>query len=155
MKQLTDVILDELVVQAQQSPRLRANHNLHTDLDDPIQRLAIAMEPGTLVLPHRHPHTFEVLLPLRGRFVVLIFDGAGKVTQRTVLGEGCAILELPGNTWHAVLSLDKGGVIFEVKHGPYAPLAQADIAAWSHGREAAVLNAWYAKAQVGDSFSLL
>lgn len=153
MKQLTDLMLNELAVQAQHSPRLRANHNLHTDLNDAIQRLAIAMEPGTLVLPHRHPHTFEVLLPLRGRFVVLIFDEAGAVSSRTVLGAGCAVLEMPAGTWHAVLSLDAGGVIFEVKHGPYAPMAQADIAAWSQGQEAAVLNGWYAKAQVGDSFS--
>lgn len=152
MKKLTDVMLKELAVQARQSPRLRANHNLHTDLDDAIQRLAIAMEPDTLVLPHRHPHTFEVLLPLRGRFVVLVFDEAGVVTERTVLGEECAVLEFPARTWHAVLSLDKGGVIFEVKHGPYAPIAKSDIAAWSHGQEAAVLNAWYAKAQVGEQF---
>ncbi|HBW4050711.1 TPA: cupin fold metalloprotein, WbuC family, partial [Klebsiella pneumoniae] len=27
--------------------------------------------------PHRHPHTFELLLPLRGRFVVLNFDDRG------------------------------------------------------------------------------
>src|SRR5512139_744784 len=153
MKQLTDTMLDELAVQAQQSPRLRANHNLHTDLDDAIQRLAIAMEPDTLVLPHRHPHTFEVLLPLRGRFVVLTFDEAGEVMERTVLGEDCAALELPANTWHAVLSLDVGGVIFEVKHGPYAPLPPQDIAGWSNGQETAVLNAWYAKARVGERFA--
>ncbi|MEY7168409.1 WbuC family cupin fold metalloprotein, partial [Enterobacter hormaechei] len=38
------------------------------------------MEPGTYVRPHRHPHTFELLLPLRGRFVVLNFDDRGTVT---------------------------------------------------------------------------
>ena len=43
-----------------------------------------------------------------------------------------------------------GAVIFEVKHGPYAPIAEADIAAWGKGRSAAGLNAWYAKAKVGD-----
>ena len=150
MKQLTNTLLDALAIQARQSPRLRANHNLHTDLDDAIQRLAIAMEPDTLILPHRHPHTFEVLLPLRGRFVVLTFDGTGRVTGRVVLGEACSVVELPGNTWHAVLSLDQGGVIFEVKHGPYAPIAEPDIAAWSHGLDAATLNQWYAKAVVGD-----
>lgn len=153
MKQLTKTLLDTLASQAQQSPRLRANHNLHGDLGDPIQRLAIAMEPDTLVLPHRHPHTFEVLLPLRGRFVVLTFDDAGRVTERAVLGGECSVLEMAANTWHAVLSLDKGGVIFEVKHGPYAPIAKSDIAGWSHGREAAELNAWYAKAGVGERFS--
>ncbi|MDO2167347.1 WbuC family cupin fold metalloprotein, partial [Escherichia coli] len=35
--------------------------------------------PGTYVRPHRHPHTFELLLPLRGRFVVLNFDDRGTV----------------------------------------------------------------------------
>lgn len=152
MKQLTTKLLDELAAQAQQSPRLRANHNLHPELADPIQRLAIAMEPDTLVVPHRHPHTFEVLLPLRGRFVVLTFDETEKVMERTVLGEDCAALELPANTWHAVLSLDAGGIIFEVKHGPYVPLPPQDIAGWSNGQEAAVLNAWYAKAKVGERF---
>jgi len=37
-----------------------------------------------------------------------------------------------------------------VKHGPYTPIAEADVAEWSKGRSAAELNAWYAQAQVGD-----
>ena len=32
------------------------------------------MEPDTLIRPHRHPQTWELLLPLRGRFIVLHFD---------------------------------------------------------------------------------
>ncbi|HDW1039145.1 TPA: WbuC family cupin fold metalloprotein, partial [Escherichia coli] len=42
------------------------------------------MGPGTYVRPHRHPHTFELLLPLRGRFVVLNFDDRGTVTHRAI-----------------------------------------------------------------------
>lgn len=30
------------------------NHNLHNELADPIQRLAIAMEPATYIRPLRH-----------------------------------------------------------------------------------------------------
>ncbi|MBI3902958.1 MAG: WbuC family cupin fold metalloprotein [Nitrosomonadales bacterium] len=153
MKQLSDSMLVTLTSQAQQAPRLRANHNLHEELGDPIQRLAIAMEPGTLILPHRHPQTWEMLLPLRGRFIVLIFDDAGKVVERTVLGEGCNVLEFPANTWHAVLSLDMGGVIFEVKHGPYTPISAADVAPWSNGLSAATLNGRYAVAGVGERIS--
>jgi cupin fold WbuC family metalloprotein len=153
LKQLTDTILDDLALQAQQSPRRRANHNLHERLSDPIQRLAIAMEPDTLVLPHRHPHTWEMLFPLRGRFVVLHFDAAGSVIDRTVLGEDCRVVENPAGTWHAVLSLDRGGVIFEVKHGPYAPVTESDHAPWLQAdasREAPEMNAWYARARIGD-----
>ena len=136
-----------------ESPRRRANHNLHGELSDPVQRLAIAMEPDTLVLPHRHPQTWEMLFPLRGRFLVLHFDATGRVTERTVLGEDCQVLENPAGTWHAVLSLDQGGVIFEVKQGPYLPVGEADQAPWAARRSAEELNAWYASARVGDCFA--
>jgi cupin fold WbuC family metalloprotein len=153
LKKLTAANLTTLSQQAQQSPRLRANSNLHQELSDPIQRLAIAMEPGTLILPHRHPHTWEVLTSLRGRFTVLTFDDSGKVTERAELGEDTSVVEIPAGGWHAVLSRDLGAVIFEVKHGPYAPIAEADVAAWSKGRTAQELNAWYAKAKVGDKIA--
>ncbi|MDD5405205.1 MAG: WbuC family cupin fold metalloprotein [Sulfuricella sp.] len=153
MKQLTAAMLDALALQARQSPRRRANHNLHQELSDPVQRLAIAMEPDTLVLPHRHPQTWELLLPLRGRFLVLHFDQAGRVTERTVLGEDCQVLENPAGVWHAVLSLDHGGIIFEVKRGPYMPVGEADQAFWAAGHPADGLNAWYASAHIGDSFA--
>lgn len=148
MKQLTDSMLDQLSRQAQKSPRRRANHNLHENLNDPIQRLAIAMEPDTLVLPHRHPHTWELLYPLRGRFVVLHFDETGTVIDRALLGEDCQMIENPAGQWHAVLSLDSGGIIFEVKHGPYMPIGEADV--MLQQVESVALNLWYASANIGD-----
>ncbi|MFY1004747.1 hypothetical protein ACNF5F_25185, partial [Escherichia coli] len=44
----------------------------HYDLNPPQSQLLAGRygKPGTYVRPHRHPHTFELLLPLRGRFVV-------------------------------------------------------------------------------------
>lgn len=151
MKKLTASDLTILGRQARQSQRLRANSNLHTELSDPIQRLAIAMEPDTLILPHRHPHTWEVLTALRGRFTVLLFDEAGCVIERAELGEDCIVVEIPAGGWHAVLSRDSGAVIFEVKHGSYAPIAEADVAGWSKGFTGHELNAWYAKARVGEA----
>ena len=151
MKQFLASDLDQLVSSAQSSPRRRANLNLHTELSDPVQRLAIAMEPDTVVLPHRHRQTWELLLPLRGRFAVLLFNDDGVVTARTVLGGETAALEMVAGQWHAVLSLDAGGVIFEVKQGPYQPLAGDDIAPWGADPSPALL-AWYASAQPGDRF---
>jgi cupin fold WbuC family metalloprotein len=154
LKQLNPSVLDQLALDAQQSPRRRAHRNLHDELSDPIQRLAIAMEPDTYVRPHRHPQTWEMLFPLRGRFVVLHFDEAGTVIDRAVLGEDCQVVETPAGMWHAVLSLDAGGIIFEVKHGPYMPLAESDYAPWSVAADhegAAQVNAQYAVARIGDS----
>ena len=153
MKQLDLAMLDTLSAQAKASPRLRANANLHDELSDPIQRLAIAMEPDTVIRPHRHAHTWELLTALRGRFIVLLFNDDGVVTERVVLGEGCAVQETPAGGWHGVLSLDTGGVIFEVKRGPYTPINSADFAPGYEADDAqqgAELNRWYAQAQVGD-----
>lgn len=156
MKQITPAMLDALSQQAQASLRRRANLNLHTRLDDPIQRLAIAMEPDTYVRPHRHPHTWELLYPLAGRFVVLHFDEAGRLGARTVLGADSRVIETPAGGWHAVLSLDPGAVIFEVKHGPYQPISAADYAPWSPAAEtpgAVALMAWYATAQLSERWT--
>ena len=153
MKKLTTADLTALSQQARQSPRQRANANLHQTLNDPIQRLANALEPGTLILPHRHTHTWELMTSLQGRFSVLLFDDAGCVTERAELGVDTSVIEIPPGVWHAVLSRDTGAVLFEVKQGPYTPIMEADIAAWSQGRNAVELNAWYAVAQVGDRLS--
>jgi cupin fold WbuC family metalloprotein len=153
VKQLSYAQLAALSQQARTSPRRRMNHNMHTELSDPIQRLAIAMEPDTYIRPHHHRHSWELLTALRGRFVVLNFDAAGVVTERVVLGEDASIIETPMAGWHAVLSLDPGGVIFEVKHGPYAPFSENDFASWSPPADTDAsreLMAWYASAAVGQ-----
>lgn len=154
MKTLTHNRLNSLADEARASSRLRMNHNLHEELGDPVQRLAIAMEPATFVRPHRHSQTWEVLTALRGRFVVLGFDDQGTVTQRVVLGEDTAVVETPAGDWHAVLSLDSGGVIFEVKQGPYRPFSPDDFAPWVPDAEAqqAALMDWYRHAAVGQSW---
>ena len=153
MKLFDHADLDALTRQAEKSPRRRMNFNFHEDLADPIQRLAIAMEPDTYIRPHHHRHSWELLTALRGRFVVLQFDAEGIVTHRAVLGESASVVETPVDGWHAVLSLDPGAVIFEVKRGPYAPFGENDFAPWSPAADDAgsrELLAWYATAAVGQ-----
>lgn len=153
MNKLTFTNLAELSQQAQHNIRKRMNHNLHPELADPIQRLAIAMEPETYVRPHRHEQTWELLTALRGRFLVLTFDESGVVLDRCVLGEEVSVVETAQGVWHAVLSLDAGGVIFEVKQGPYAPFQAQDLAPWSPAAESAHhtdLMDWYRTAKPGE-----
>ena len=153
ISQVTHSRLDELVEAAKTNARRRSNLNLHETLDDPIQRLAIAMQPDTLIRPHRHRHTWELLLPLRGRFVVVCFDETGVVSERIALGDDTRVLEMPAGQWHAVLSRETGSVIFEVKHGPYRPTEPGDFADWlaEDAVPQRVLD-WYAAARPGDRF---
>ncbi len=53
MKQITLSDMQQQSEAAASAPRLRAHRNFHPELSDPIQRLAIAMEPGTYIRPHQ------------------------------------------------------------------------------------------------------
>lgn len=156
MKQINKNLLTALSAQASNSPRKRAHHNIHPQLVDPVQRLCIAMEPGTYVRPHRHmqPETWEILLILSGAVALLIFDESGKVLERIELAAGGEVtaVEIPSDTWHAVASLRTGTVVFEVKQGPYAPITENNYACWSpvDGTAAEHLEAWYHNAQARD-----
>lgn len=157
MKRIDHQLLTVLSTQATASPRKRAHHNLHPQLDDHVQRLCIAMEPGTYVRPHRHmqPETWEILLILSGAVALLIFDDSGRALERIELAAGGEVsaVEIPANTWHAVASLKAGTVVFEVKQGPYAPITEANFAPWSpaDGVQAESLEGWYHTAQAEDA----
>ena len=157
MKQIDNTLLDSLVTQAKTSPRQRAHFNLHPELNDAVQRLCIAMEPGTYVRPHRHsdPETWEVLLILRGSLALNIFDDHGKVLERTVIAANGPVtaLEFQQGAWHAPVSLESGTIVFEIKQGPYKPIAENNLAPWGppEGQpEATRILDWYRRAKVGD-----
>lgn len=135
LKIIDETLITRLSAQAAATPRKRLNHNLHPTLDDPIQRLCNAFEPGTYVRPHRHPQVgrWELFLALHGRAAVLLLDEGGTVLERVELdGAGpVRAIEVPPGAWHTVASLAGGTVLFEVKSGPYEALTDKDFAAWS------------------------
>ena len=158
MKLLTQSDLADLSAKAACAPRLRAHHNIHAELDDPIQRLAIAMEPDTYVRPHRHPGSPELLVMLSGALDWIEFDAAGEtVVARHRLGDaGARVFEMPAGAWHSVVSLEPGSVVFEVKRGPYQPLPESDVAAWAPAEgdaRVADMLAFLRRCQPGDRFA--
>lgn len=133
MKLVTSGLMDELVKRAGESPRLRTNHNVHEDLSDPVQRLFVASRADSYFRPHRHPEKWEFALVIKGRFDVLTFDDAGRVTERISVGPDADVIgfELPENTWHGWVPMEDGSVFFEVKQGPYDARTIAEFAPWS------------------------
>jgi cupin fold WbuC family metalloprotein len=129
MKIIDTVLLDSISKEANQSPRLRMNHNLHASLDDKVQRLLNAMEPGTILPVHRHKDTDETYIILRGKLDVKVYNERKELidTIRLDPAEGKYGIHIPANSWHNVEVIDAGTVIFEVKEGPYLPLEADDI----------------------------
>ncbi len=129
MQLLNKKLLDEISGKAQASPRLRMNHNLHNNPEAPAQRLFNALEPGTVLPVHRHRHTGETYLVVRGSLKVLLYNADGNQTESVSLshsGDSFGV-HIPAGQWHTVEVLEPGTVIFEVKDGPYTPLDKDDI----------------------------
>jgi cupin fold WbuC family metalloprotein len=156
MKMIDASLVATLHSKAVAAPRLRTHHNLHPGHDDPIQRMCMAMEPGTYVRPHRHPDKWELLLIVGGDMRVLYFDNAGKVltVSRLAVAGPTYGIETPAGTWHGIVTLAPATLVFECKAGPYVATLERDFAAWAppegHAR-AAEFERWYRSAQPGDT----
>lgn len=121
-------LLDEITAKARESERLRMNYNLHESYESKAQRLFNALEPGTVMPIHRHRHTAETYMLLRGRIDVMFYGETGEETQRYELDTtiGNYGVHIPKGQWHS-LEVKESSVIFSVKEGPYMPLEPEDM----------------------------
>ena len=131
---ITNSLLTELSGKASLLPRKRINHNFHKESSDTLQRMLNAMEPETYVQPHKHeePDKREVFLILKGKAVVITFNEQGDISDWILLNRKTNFaVEIPGKTWHTIISLERGTVVYEVKDGPYEPTDDKNFAAWA------------------------
>ena len=128
---ITQELLDDLTAQAKASPRLRMNYDLRNTAEDSSQRMLNAIEPGSPLPIHRHRHSSETVVCLRGHLRALFVDGDGRLMDSIDLIPNGSIvaLNIPLGQWHTVEVLESGTVILEVKDGKYEPLGEGDILA--------------------------
>ena len=126
---ITQALLDELTAKAKASPRLRMNYDLRNSAEDGSQRMLNAIEPGSSLPIHRHRHSSETVVCLRGRLQEVFYNEVGEETEVFELApcSDCVALNIPIDQWHTVRSLESGTVILECKDGPYEPLQPEDM----------------------------
>ena len=128
-------LLDRVSREAKAAPRLRMNYNFHQSLDAPLHRLINAVEPGTYFRPHRHlnPDREESFLVLRGRVVFFLFDDEGNIIEHRLIDPLAGVygMDIEAGVWHSLVVLEPDTVIYEAKLGPFVPLSDANMAAWS------------------------
>lgn len=124
---INNQLLDQVTSEAEASPRLRMNYNLHDSLDAKAQRLINVLLPGTPLPIHRHRHTAETYVILRGKMFVVFYNDFGAQTERYLLDptQGNYGVQIPAGQWHGIEVIEPSA-IFEVKDGPYTPLEPED-----------------------------
>ena len=127
-------LLDELTAQAKASPRLRMNFDLRNSPNDQSQRMLNALEPGTVMPIHRHRHSSETVVVLRGKVKWVYYNDKKEVTDTFIVAPGSDLvgLSVPMGQWHSLECLETGTVIFESKDGPYEPTRPEDVLSYGN-----------------------
>ena len=101
-----------------------------------MQRFLNVLQPGTYVRPHRHRREqsgagFECFVVLQGCVGLLVLNSAGEVLQRERLEASGEVrgVQLAEGLFHTLVALEANSVMFEIKQGPYEPLADKDFLA--------------------------
>ena len=125
---INDTLLNKIAEEAKKSRRLRMNFNIHESLDSKVQRLLNVLLPGTVLPIHRHRHTDETYILLKGKMFVVFYDDLGGQIERYLLDPsiGNYGVNIPKGQWHGIEVIEPS-TIFEVKEGPYKPLEPENI----------------------------
>ena len=122
-------LLDALTAQAKASPRLRMNFDLRNSPNDQSQRMLNALEPGTMMPIHRHRHSSETVVVLRGKVKWVYYNDKKEITDTFIVAPGSDLvgLSVPMGQWHSLECLETGTVIFESKDGAFEPMRPEDV----------------------------
>lgn len=122
-------LLDALTAQAKASPRLRMNFDLRNNPNDQSQRMLNALEPGTVMPIHRHRHSSETVVVLRGKVKWVYYNDQKEITDTFIVAPGSDLvgLSVPMGQWHSLECLETGTVIFESKDGAFEPTRPEDV----------------------------
>jgi cupin fold WbuC family metalloprotein len=125
MLSITTEFLDSITTQAKENSRLRMNF-FHTSPDAQSQRLFNAIEIDSVIPTHRHKNTAETYILLRGKIRVSFYNEDSDITELFDLDPriGNYGIDIPQGQWHSLEVISPDSVIFEVKDGPYTPLAE-------------------------------
>ncbi|MCE9616099.1 MAG: WbuC family cupin fold metalloprotein [Lentisphaerae bacterium] len=129
-----EVIIDRMVDRLVRQDLDKAALCLHRSPDDGVHEMLNVFGRRFYAPPHRHPLKSETKTILRGRLLIVVFDDAGQITRRIILGDPATrirIVRLEKNLYHTNLPLDEIVVFLETTTGPYLGPDDSDFASWA------------------------
>lgn len=125
MKIIDKKIIQQLYLDAEQSPRKRAHYLLHKSHQSKVQRLYIGLVQGSYVEPHYHEkaHQWEMMVVLEGLVKLNIYDEDGKVINSFFVGSNDSVtaIELQPLDIHSLECISEKALLLEIKEGPFNP----------------------------------
>lgn len=131
---LDNMLFNQILVKAKESPRKRMNYDLRTQStesqwSDMSQRMINVLMPETVIPIHRHPETSETVIICRGAVREEFYNDQGQKIAEFILEAGgeCPGVQVPKGMYHTCVCLVPGSVIFEGKDRPYHPELTEDF----------------------------
>jgi cupin fold WbuC family metalloprotein len=114
----------QLIAAAQQAPAGRARLILHTDREDTLHEMVIALPPDSCDHPHINFKSGKSFLALSGQFAVMVFSDDGTDIRPIVLSAdsrwpGARLARLRRPAWHTIIPLSGDTVFLETIVGPF------------------------------------
>lgn len=135
MIKFDDNLINNIVAKSRIAERKRSHHLFHQFHSDPLQRMLNSMQPGTYLQPHKHedPDRLEVLVVLKGKYLVVEFKNNGEIKDHMILEAGSLQqgAEIAAAVFHTVICLEPDSVLYEIKEGPFSPIGDKDFASWA------------------------
>ncbi len=106
------------------SPLRRSRICVHSDADDPVQEMIIALCSDSYIPPHRHIGKTESFHIIEGRADIYFFEETGKISHMISLEENGTegfYYRLSAPLYHTVLSCGEMAIIHETITGPFCP----------------------------------
>jgi cupin fold WbuC family metalloprotein len=135
MIKIDEKLTSRLLEKADKSERKRANYNFHKSTEDTMQRMLNCLNLGTYVAPHKHenPDKNEAFIILKGKMLIVTFTEKGEITSHMLLEAGTTEFgaEIPPRTYHTLIPLAQGTILYEVKDGPWDVTTDKIFAPWA------------------------
>lgn len=106
------------------------NLDLRNSEEDCSQRMLNGIEPGSPDCIHRHRHTSETVVCLRGRVAEDFYDEQEYNCTASIVLSPCGpnvAVNIPAGKWHSIRAMESGSVVLTCKDGIYKPLSDIDI----------------------------
>jgi cupin fold WbuC family metalloprotein len=130
--------ISQLIEKSYQNKRKRAIKVIHPPQKEGYRMIINCIQPDSYIQPHIHKlnNGSENWIYLKGKIGLILFDTTGKIEDIKIISHNSHLMiDIPPNTYHTAISLEKDSIMYEVSNGPYDQNTYKEFAPWAPNEE--------------------